>query len=111
MKKAIVIVFVLFLSLNTGYIYGSNSILKVTPISAVIANNKENKLSSEEISCLKNRVEEIRKMDKSTLTSAEKRELRNELKGIKESVRRSDSVIYISGGTLILIIIILIILL
>ncbi len=72
--------------------------------------NKENKLNSEEINCLKNRVEEISKMDKSSLNSTEKRELRNELKGIRESVRRSDGVIYIGGGTLLLIILIIIIL-
>ncbi len=67
----------------------------------------ENKLSDEEISRLTKRVEEIRAMDKSELTSVEKRELRKELKGIKENVRRSGGVIYIGGGTLLLIIIII----
>jgi hypothetical protein len=105
------IVFIAFLSLNAGIIYGSNSNSKITPVSTIISDNKENKLSAEEITCLKNRVEEIRNMDKSKLNSAEKRELRNELKGIKESVRRSDGVIYISGGTLLLIIILVIIIL
>ncbi len=110
MKKTIVIVCLMFFSLSSGIIYGSISNTKITPVSTILTDNKENKLSAEEIACLKNRVEEIRNMDKSSLTSAEKRELRNELKGIKESVRRSDGVIYIGSGTLILIIILVIIL-
>jgi len=68
----------------------------------------ENKLSAEEISSMNKRVEEIRSMDKSEMTSSEKRELRKESKGIKENVRRSGEVIYISGGTLLLIILIII---
>jgi len=68
----------------------------------------ENKLSAEEVTSLKNRVEEIRAMDKSELTSVEKRELRKEVKGIKENVRKNGEVIYISGGTLLLIILIII---
>jgi len=68
----------------------------------------ENKLSAEEISSMNKRVEEIRSMDKSEMSSSEKRELRKESKGIKENVRRSGEVIYISGGTLLLIILIII---
>ena len=111
MKKTILIVCLMFFSLSTAIIYGSVSITKIAPVSTILPDNKENKLSAEEITCLKNRVEEIRNMDKSSLTSAEKSELRTELKGIKESVRRSDGVIYIGSGTLILIIILVIVLL
>lgn len=68
----------------------------------------ENKLSAEEISSMTKRVEEIRSMDKSNLTSVEKRELRKEVKGIKENVRKNGGVIYISGGTILLIILIII---
>jgi len=67
----------------------------------------ENKLSAEEVARLTKRVEEIRSMDKSEMTIAEKREMRKELKGIKENVRKNGEVIYISGGTLLLIIIII----
>jgi hypothetical protein len=49
-------------------------------------------------------------MDKTNLTTKEKRELKKELKGIKENVRRSGGVIYIGTGTLILIIILVILL-
>ena len=68
----------------------------------------ENKLSAEEVTRLTKRVEEIRSMDKSEMTSTEKRALRKELKGIKENVRKDGGVIYISGGALLLIILIII---
>jgi hypothetical protein len=68
----------------------------------------ENKLSAEEVASMTKRVEEIRAMDKSEMTSVEKRELRKEVKGIKENVRKNGEVIYISGGTLLLIILIII---
>ena len=67
----------------------------------------ENKLSETEVARLTKRVEEIRSMDKSTLSATEKRELRKELKGIKEKVKRDGRYIYISVGTLLVIILIL----
>lgn len=67
----------------------------------------ENKLSEEELSCMKNRVEEIRNMDKSNLSLTEKSELRKELTAIKASERRNDGYIYIGGSTIIIIILIL----
>ena len=67
----------------------------------------ENKLSTEEVARLTKRVEEIRSMDKSEMTVAEKREMRKELRGIKENVRKNGEVIYISGGTLLIIILII----
>ena len=70
----------------------------------------ENKLSESEVNRLKNRVEEIRDMDKSEMTVSEKKELRNETKNIKKNVRKSGEVIYLSGGVIILIIVILLLL-
>ena len=71
---------------------------------------KENKLSEEELNSLTKRVEEIRDMDKSNLTLKEKRELRKELKGIKEVVNTNDGYIYIGATTILIIILILILL-
>ncbi len=70
----------------------------------------ENKLSEEELGRLTRRVEEIRDMDKTDMTAKEKKEIRKELKGIKENVRRDGGAIYIGTGTLILIIILVILL-
>lgn len=78
--------------------------------STAISDKKENKLTAEEVARLKNRVEEIRDMDKSHLTIQEKRELKTELKTIKKKMWRDGGYVYIGTGTLILIIILIILL-
>lgn len=102
MKKttffAILMIFIL--SATTSFA-GKSDLKNAVPVKA------ENKLSEAELSRLKNRVEEIRSMDKSEMSSSEKRELRKESKGIKENVRKGGEVIYISGGTILIIILIL----
>lgn len=102
MKKTIFIALLMIFSLGASTAFAGKSDSKSIAPAAT-----ENKLSTEELSKMKNRVEEIRKMDKSEMTVTEKRELRKESKGIKENVRKNGEVIYISGGTILLIIIIL----
>jgi hypothetical protein len=85
-----------------------NTATKAATENTAVATKAENKLSAEEIAVLTARVEEIRNMDKSAMTSLEKRELRKEMKGIKANVNKSGEIIYISGGTLLLIILIII---
>lgn len=75
-----------------------------------VVNSDENTLTKEEMNVLTLRVEEIRDMDKTDMTKAEKRELRSELKAIKKEMRDSGGVVYIGGATLILIIILIILL-
>jgi len=70
----------------------------------------ESTLTTEEVNALKERVTEIRDMDKSELTAEEKSELKNELKEIKETAQ-SEPAIYIGGLSLLLLIILLVILL
>jgi len=57
------------------------------------------------------RLDEINAMDKSKLTSAEKKTLRKEVKSIKNSLRELGGGVYVSVGAIILIVILLIILL
>jgi CHASE3 domain sensor protein len=59
---------------------------------------------------MKDRVDEIKTMDKSQLTKEEKKELRTELKAMKKEARAVTGV-YISVGALIIIILLLIIIL
>jgi hypothetical protein len=75
-----------------------------------LAVKTENKLSDAEIDRITNRVEEIRKMDKSDLTGAEKSELKSELKEMKKDVKKSGGTVYIGGATLVLIIILVLLL-
>jgi protein-disulfide isomerase len=68
------------------------------------------KLSEEEISNYRARVEEIRDMDKSDLSASEKKELKTELKEIKATMHKDGTFIYIGGSTIVIIIILLLIL-
>jgi hypothetical protein len=67
-----------------------------------------NKLSETEISNYRARVEEIRDMDKSDMSATEKKELKSELKDIKETMHRDGTYFYVGGSTLLIIILILI---
>jgi hypothetical protein len=57
------------------------------------------------------RLEEIKEMDKSNLTRAEKKELRVEVRTIKSELRSSGNGVYLSIGAIILIVLLLILLL
>jgi Flp pilus assembly protein TadB len=61
---------------------------------------------------LMSRLTEIRNMDKSNLTSTEKRELRKEVREMKKEVKKNNSRgIYLSVGAIIIIVLLLILLL
>lgn len=107
MKKITFLAVLMIFTLSSTIAFAGKSDLKSSSDNAAVLTKTENKLSAEEITRLTNRVEAIRNMDKSEMTVTEKRELRKELKGIKENVRKSGEVIYISGGTILLIILIL----
>jgi hypothetical protein len=108
MKKTILIACLMIFSLGASSAFAVASDSKSTTEMAALSSNK---LSSEEMTRLTNRVKEIRSMDKSNLSASEKSDLKKELKGIKETVKKDGGYIYMSGGTLILIIILVIILL
>jgi len=58
-----------------------------------------------------NRLEEIKEIDKSTLNSTEKKELRSEVKAIKSSLKSTGNGVYLSVGAIIVILLILILIL
>jgi len=107
MKKIVLFAFLVIFSLSA---FATIPDTKSKSENAAIPDSTENKMSDEEISRLNRRVEEIRDMDKTNLTVKEKRELKKELKGIKENVRRGGGTIVIGTGTLILIILLVILL-
>lgn len=57
------------------------------------------------------RLEEIKEMDKSDLSRAEKKELRKEVRSIKKELRSTGNGVYLSVGAIIIIILLLILLL
>jgi predicted trehalose synthase len=105
MKKFILFALMFIFSLGALTAFAGTSDKKDNP---AVPEKKENKLSEEEMSRLTKRVEEIRDMDKTNMTVKEKRELRKELKGIKENVKRDGGYIYIGTATLLLIILIIV---
>ncbi|WP_316830843.1 hypothetical protein [Pedobacter aquatilis] len=66
---------------------------------------------SAQLEKIKTRVEEIREMDKSNLTKAERKALRKELKEMKNQARAISGGVYLSVGAIIIIILLLILIL
>ncbi len=63
------------------------------------------------LQAIKNRVEEIKAMDKSQLSKGQKQELKSELKSMKAQARGLGGGIYLSLGAIIIIILLLILIL
>ena len=99
-KKIIPLVFFAMIALNTAPVFADKAESKGTA-------STENKLSDKEVTRLTNRLIEIRDMDKSTLTADQKRDLRKEVRAMRDEIKKSDSVIVIPLVTVLLIVIIL----
>lgn len=107
MKKIFVAVFVMLLSLSTFNASAKNT----NPFAASVENLTTEQKEARYLE-MKLRVEEIKNMDKSSLTKEDRKELRNELKDMnKEAKALGKGGIYISTAGLIIIILLLIILL
>jgi hypothetical protein len=64
-----------------------------------------------EVKSMLNRLDEIKEMDKSSLSTSEKKELRKEVKTIKKNLRSTGNGIYLSVSAIIIILLVLILLL
>ena len=102
MKKTIFFTLLAIFSLTAVPTFATKS-----SSNAATTTETRNKLSEEEISNYRARVEEIRDMDKSEMTASEKTELKSELKDIKETMHKDGTYIYVGGSTIIIIILIL----
>jgi len=103
MKKTIFCALLAIFSLSAVPTFAAKSSSNTTQATT----ETSTKLTDEEISTYRARVEEIRDMDKSELTKSEKKELRNELKDIKATMHRDGVYFYVGGSTLLIIILIL----
>jgi hypothetical protein len=108
MKKLSVIVIAIFLSL-AFYPSQSNAATsaKPYPITVVFTNTAD----QAKVKKLETRLNEINKMDKSDLKFAEKRELRKEVRSIKEQMSELGGGVLLSVGAIVVIVFLLIILL
>ena len=70
-----------------------------------------NKEVPAEVKVMLNRLDEIKAMDKSNLTSVEKKELRKEVRTIKAELKSTGNGVYLSVGAIIIVILLLILLL
>jgi hypothetical protein len=64
-----------------------------------------------EVKVLLNRLDEIKAMDKSSLNSSEKKELRKEVRAIKAELQSTSNGVYLSVGAIIIVILLLILIL
>jgi hypothetical protein len=64
-----------------------------------------------EVKIMLSRLDEIKAMDKSSLNSSEKKQLRKEVRSIKSELRSTGNGVYFSVGAIIIIILLLILLL
>ena len=77
---------------------------KVKPVSTTPATPVENPLAQ----ALLSRLEEIKEMDKTQLTSLERKDLRKEVKSIKRELKTMNQGVYLSVGAIIIIVLLLI---
>jgi len=93
--------------------YSASNLRAATVVSEPVA--KEIKLTDTQkeikLQAIKNRVEEIKAMDKSQLSKGQKQELKSELKSMKAQARGLGGGIYLSLGAIIIIILLLILIL
>ena len=94
---------VLSLSVNPTQIYAAEK----NP--AAISNTT--KEVPAEVKVMLNRLDEIKAIDKSNMTSVEKKELRKEVRTIKKELKSTGNGVYLSVGAIIIIILLLILLL
>ena len=104
MKKSIVL-----LLLMTLFVAFPNTIMAAekAPINATAPKTDE---IPAEVRVMLNRLEAIKALDKSELSSSEKKALRKEVREIKKEVRASGNGLYISSGAIIIILLLIIIL-
>lgn len=111
MKKSIFFALLMIMTMSASTVFAGNSNPKNAIENPAITAKTDTKLTEAQATKLKDRIEEIRDMDKSDMSASEKLALRKEVKEIKQTVKRDGGYIYIGSATLILIIILLIVLL
>lgn len=111
MKKTIFFALLMIMSMSASTVFAGNLNPKNAIENPAIPAKTDTKLTEAQATKLKDRVEEIRNMDKSNMSASEKLALRKEVKEIKQTVKKDGGYVYIGTGTLILIVVLLIILL
>lgn len=106
-KKIYLLSTALMLTFSAGQLKAAA--VTTEPVAKEVALTDEQKEAKLEV--IKERVEEIKAMDKSQLSKEEKKELKTELKTMKTQARALGGGIYLSVGAIIIIILLLILIL
>jgi len=105
MKKSTFYLFMMFLLLSA---LPASAFTVSIPANTTIPSANE---ISAEVKVLTNRLDEIKKMDKSQLNHSEKKALRKEVRAINTNLRSTGNGVYLSVGAILIIILLLILLL
>lgn len=105
MKKLPLYLMMMVLSLS---IFPSTIFAADKNATEALANTKE---VPAEVKVMYNRLEEIKAMDKSSMSSSEKKALRKEVRAINANLKTTGNGVYLSVGAIIIIILLLILLL
>jgi hypothetical protein len=84
---------------------------QIATVTIETANSSAESKAATEANVLLARLNEIKEMDKSNLTSSDKKELRKEVKSLRSNLKEKSSGVYLSVGAIIIIILLLILLL
>ena len=104
MKLKITHILLVLVLLNTSIMYAATSMN--TPY-----NDSLNNVNKAELVTIQERIQEIKNIDKSDLTSTEKKALRHEVKNYKKKANELNKGVYLSVGAIIIIILLLILIL
>jgi hypothetical protein len=105
MKKSTFYLFMMFLSFTT---LPTAAFAISIPANTTIPSPNE---IPAEVKVLTNRLDEIKKMDKSQLNHSEKKALRKEVRAINTNLRSTGNGVYLSIGAIVIIVLLLILLL
>lgn len=98
-------IMIIFLSLT---VIPTTMLAKTTAPTAISNTTKE---MPAEVKVMLDRLKEIKEMDKSNLTSSDRKALRKEVRAIKSTLKSTGNGVYLSVGAIIIIILILILIL
>lgn len=107
MKKIILFVCIVILSLSVGTAFANSPDSKTSSDNGTVPVKKEVKLSGEELNRLTKRDGEIRSLDSKLSATQEGHRLRRDRDGIRGDHRRGGGVVFIGGGTVLIIILII----
>ena len=115
MKKTIITAFVGFLMVTATPLQSAAAIPENTTIAIAgekaDAHSAENTADAKQAQTILLRLNEIKAMDKSNLSTSEKKDLRKEVRTMRTQLKMNNGGIYLSVGAIIIIILLLILLL